>query len=51
MNDLDFKNTLIKALELDKNIIIGKQEIILALSKSNMYIEYTGLFTYKEWNT
>ena len=51
MNDSDFKNTLIKALELDKKITSGKKEIILALSKSNMYIEYSGLFTYKEWNT
>lgn len=51
MNDIDFKNTLIKALELDKSPMIDKAEILSTLLKSNAYIEYTGLFTYREWNT
>lgn len=51
MNDIDFKNTLIKALELDRSYISDKSEIISILLKSNTYIEYTGLFTRREWNT
>ena len=51
MNDNDFKLTLIKAVELDKTLVLGKENLISILSKSNIYIEYTSLFTYKEWNT
>lgn len=51
MNDIDFKNTLIKAVELDKTFLTGKSKFISTLSKSNVYIEYTSLFTYKEWDT
>ena len=51
MNDIDFKLTLIKAVELDKTLVLGKEKLISILSKSNIYIEYTSLFTYKEWNT
>lgn len=51
MNDLDFRNTLIKALELDRHPMIEKADILSTLLKSNTYIEYTGIFTRREWNT
>lgn len=51
MNDIDFRNTLIKALELDSHFIKDKPQILSALLKSNTYIEYTSIFTRREWNT
>ena len=51
MNDIDFRNTLIKALELDRTTISEKTNVISALLKSNTYIEYTSIFTRQEWNT
>jgi len=51
MNDIDFKNTLIKAIQLDKTHISIQKRIVSVLSKSNIYIEYTSLFTRIEWNT
>jgi len=51
MNDIDFRNTLIKAIELDSHPMANKPKILAALLKSNTYIEYTSLFTRREWNT
>ena len=51
MNDIDFKNTLLKAIDLDPSLQAGKKQLITILSKSNIYIEYTSLFTYQEWDT
>ncbi len=51
MNDIDFRNTLIKALELDSHFMKDKPQILSALLKSNTYIEYTSIFTRREWNT
>ncbi len=51
MNDIDFRNTLVKALELDKTPMSDKAKILSALLKSNTYIEYTSIFTRREWNT
>lgn len=51
MNDIDFKSTLIKALELDSHLIKDKPQVLSALLKSNTYIEYTSIFTRREWNT
>lgn len=51
MNDIDLKNTLIKALELDTYELDNKQKILSGLLKSNFYIEYTSIFTRREWNT
>lgn len=51
MNDTDFKNTLIKALQLDKTPMADKPTVLSTLLKSNIYIEYTSLFTRREWNT
>ena len=51
MNDIDFRNTLIKALELDSHSMKDKPQILSALLKSNTYIEYTSIFTRREWNT
>lgn len=51
MNDIDFRNTLIKALELDSHFIKDNPQILSALLKSNTYIEYTSIFTRREWNT
>ena len=51
MNDIDFRNTLIKALELDSHSMKDKTQILSALLKSNTYIEYTSIFTRREWNT
>ncbi len=51
MNDIDFRNTLVKALELDKPPMSDKAKILSALLKSNTYIEYTSIFTRREWNT
>ena len=51
MNDIDFRNTLIKALELDSHSMKDKSQILSALLKSNTYIEYTSIFTRREWNT
>jgi hypothetical protein len=51
MNDIDFRNTLIKAIELDSHPMADKARILSALLKSNTYIEYTSIFTRREWNT
>lgn len=51
MNDVDFRNTLIKALELDSHQMKDKANVLSALLKSNIYIEYTSIFTRREWNT
>ena len=51
MNDVDFRNTLIKALELDSHPMRDKAQILSTLLKSNTYIEYTSIFTRREWNT
>lgn len=52
MNDIDFRNTLIKALELDKTSTIPeKNKVLSTLMRSNTYIEYTSIFTRREWYT
>lgn len=51
MNDIDFRNTLVKALELDKTPFLEKAKVLSILLQSNTYIEYTGIFTRREWNT
>ena len=52
MNDIDFRNTLVKALELDRTTPISeKSKVLSALLKSNTYIEYTSIFTRQEWDT
>ena len=51
MNDLDFRNTLVKALELDDASFPQKKVVLSTLLKCNLYIEYTSLFTRREWNT
>lgn len=57
MNDLDFKNTLIKALEQEsKTAAVASHadkllEVILTLPRTNLYVEETGIFTRIEWNT
>lgn len=51
MNDIEFRNTLIKALELDKAPFPEKAKVLSILLRSNTYIEYTGIFTRREWNT
>ena len=39
MNDIDFRNTLIKAIELDSHPMADKARILSALLKSNTYID------------
>ena len=51
MNDIDFRNTLVKALELDKTPFPEKTKVLSILLRSNTYIEYTSIFTRREWNT
>lgn len=51
MNDTDFRNTLIKALQLDSSPMADKARVLSTLQKSNTYIEYTSIFTRREWNT
>lgn len=51
MNDLDFRNTLISALKIDRYPMLEKADVLTTLLKSNTYIEYTGIFTQREWNT
>ena len=51
MNDEAFKNTLIKAIELDPTTFTYRTNLCSTLIKSNVYIEYTSLFTRIEWNT
>lgn len=51
MNDIDFRNTLVKALELDITPISEKPKVLSTLLKSNTYIEYTSIFTRREWDT
>lgn len=51
MNDIDFKNTMVASLKTDTFRISNKLEITSALESSNLYIEYTGIFTRIEWNT
>ena len=51
MNDIDFRNTLVKALALDKVPFPEKDKVLSILLRSNTYIEYTGIFTRREWNT
>lgn len=51
MNDIDFRNTLVKALELDRTPISEKTKVLSTLLKSNTYIEYTSIFTRREWDT
>ena len=52
MNDIDFRNTLVKALELDRTTPISeKTKVLSTLLKSNTYIEYTSIFTRQEWDT
>ncbi len=51
MNDETFKNTLIKAIELDPTTFAYRTNLCSTLLKSNVYIEYTSLFTRIEWNT
>lgn len=56
MNDNDFKVTLIKALENKANTVAGYKtdsiwSVIMALPQCNLYIEETGIFTRREWNT
>ncbi len=51
MNDVDFRNTLIKALELDHSFLTDKAKVLSTLQKSNTYIEYSSIFTRREWNT
>lgn len=44
MNDIDFRNTLVKALELDRTTPISeKSKVLSTLLKSNTYIEYTSI--------
>ena len=56
MDDRSFKITLIKALEhranTDYKFGTDKMwEVIMTLPRCNIYIEETGLFTGREWNT
>lgn len=56
MDDKSFKITLIKALEhkanTNKSFGTDKMwEVIMTLPRCNVYIEETGLFTRREWNT
>lgn len=51
MNDEAFKSTLIKAIELDPTTFAYRTNLCATLLKSNVYIEYTSLFTRIEWNT
>lgn len=56
MDDRSFKATLIKALEYRANADckFGTDkmwEVITTLPRCNVYIEETGLFTRREWNT
>ena len=56
MNDLDFKLTLIKALEHNANTqsafnTEGIWKIISSLPLCNLYIEDTSIYTRIEWNT
>ena len=56
MNDRSFKVTLIKPLEhranADCKFGTDKMwEVIMTLPRCNVYIEETGLFTRREWNT
>lgn len=52
MNDIDFRNTLVKALEMDNvTPILEKTKVLSTLLKSNTYIEYTSIFTHQEWDT
>lgn len=56
MDDRSFKVTLIKALERSASTdwTFGTNqmwEVIMTLPRCNVYIEETGLFTRREWNT
>lgn len=56
MDDRSFKITLIRALEhkADADTEFGTdkmREVIMTLPRCNVYIEETGLFTGREWNT
>lgn len=56
IDDASFKVTLIKALEhkANSNKSFGTEqmwEVIMTLPRCNVYIEETGLFTRREWNT
>ena len=56
IEDISFKITLIKALEHNANTVpsFGSTkmwEVIMTLPRCNLYIEETGLFTRREWNT
>jgi HEPN domain-containing protein len=51
MNDIDFKTTLIKAIRLDSTKFSEKDRMVRVLEKSNVFFEYTGIFTRIEWNT
>ena len=56
MNDRSFKVTLIKVLEHRANADwkFGTDKmwgVIMTLPRCNVYIEETGLFTRREWNT
>ncbi len=56
IDDASFKITLIKALEHKANAewTFGTDnmwEVIMTLPRCNVYIEETGLFTRREWNT
>lgn len=56
MDDRSFKVTLVKALEHSANMdwTFGTDqmwEVIMTLPLCNVYIEETGLFTRREWNT
>ena len=56
MDDASFKITLVKALEhkVNSNPLLRTDnmwEVILTLPRCNLYIEETGIFTRREWNT
>ncbi len=57
MNDKDFKITLIKAIEKETSSVMDPKHkedlrtIAFTLPICNVYLEETGIFTYREWNT
>ena len=56
MNDNDFKITLVKALEhrceIDAKFKTDNMwSVVMTIPHSNLYIEETGIFTRREWNT
>ena len=55
VKDLDFKNTLVRALEKRANneVFIDSDlwRIISLFPQCNLFIEYTGIFSHREWNT